>query len=171
MRDGLRGEQTGLLGVGAVAARDDQVEAGLAAGGGCHAVEGQGHVGAHRLANAGRIAVLGYPGVERTGPEVLFLDSREDGEETSSRPARVTLHDDQEETIVYFDRDIPAEMVRLTRQTESDVVRIVGVAASNMEVTRSGAGRSRPARSSPHMTMGSGMTAAIRSESLLECCC
>ena len=34
---------------------------------------------------------------------------------------------------VYIDRDIPGEIVRLVRETESDAVRIAGIAAPNME--------------------------------------
>jgi predicted nuclease of predicted toxin-antitoxin system len=34
---------------------------------------------------------------------------------------------------VYYDRDIPAEIVRATREDERDVARVVGVAAANMD--------------------------------------
>jgi hypothetical protein len=49
MRLGLRGPQAGLLGVGAKGAVDRQVEAGLVARRGGHAVEGGGDVRPHRL--------------------------------------------------------------------------------------------------------------------------
>ena len=49
---GMGGEQLGLLGVGAKAAADKQRQSRFAPGGGGHAVEGQGHVRAHRLSRA-----------------------------------------------------------------------------------------------------------------------
>jgi hypothetical protein len=53
---GVRGEQTGPLGVGAKATRDDQEEARLLARGRCYAVEGERRVGPYRLCPGGRRA-------------------------------------------------------------------------------------------------------------------
>ena len=106
LRVGVGGEQAGLLGVGAVAARDQQVEARLAAGRGGHAVEGERDVGAHRLALpvGERAVVAAAVGVARAAPGRLRDSSavarastasdrarRSAATRTSTPPRRVTL--------------------------------------------------------------------------------
>ena len=65
-RVGVGGEQLGLFGVGAKGTGDREVEAGLFAGGGGHAVERQRHIGSHRLAHpVGQRAVIAAARAER----------------------------------------------------------------------------------------------------------
>jgi hypothetical protein len=68
----MGGEELCLLGVRAVARRDQQRQPGLAVRGRRHAIEGDGHVGTHRLALAiGERAVVAAPAGLRRHPETV----------------------------------------------------------------------------------------------------